>query len=467
MKKQGKSPEWITVWWKFFASIRLSVVILLSLAATSVIGTLVPQNQPFQLYIRQYGELIYRIFFALDLTDMYHSWWFLVLLFSLAVNIVICSIDRLRSTWKIIFPKTPLFSFGRFEKSANQQVFDIPLGPDELRTDTENDLSRRFAYCRTEELSDGFRIFAEKGRWTRLGVYIVHVSVLLLLLGGSIGAIYGFDGYLRIKEGGTTDTIQLKEGGTRPLGFELRCDDFSVTFYPTGTPKEYRSDLTVIELGRADWKRSIIVNDPMRHKGISLFQSSYQESVPTRDDLSDREIDLVIENSRTKLTYVRSAKIGDSINLPENTGRFMIRDFIPSYLFKGVRDIGACFIGVLTNEKGESGEVVLPVRFPSFDRMRGGDFVISVKEFPQIYYTVLSVRRDPGVPLVYAGFLFMIVGFVITFFLSHQRICVWGERTDEGCRVSVAGLSNKNRIDIRRQVERIAGELKKESPENL
>ena len=102
--------------WNFFASVKLSVVILLSLAATSVIGTVVPQNGNTEAYIERYGETLFKLFSTLDFFDMYHSWWYRALLCLLTINITVCSIHRLSSTWKIIFPKHPSFDANRFQK---------------------------------------------------------------------------------------------------------------------------------------------------------------------------------------------------------------------------------------------------------------------------------------------------------------------------------------------------------------
>ena len=54
--------------------------LLLSLAATSIIGTLIPQNSDPAAYVSVFGETLFRFFGVLGLFDMYHSWWFLLLL---------------------------------------------------------------------------------------------------------------------------------------------------------------------------------------------------------------------------------------------------------------------------------------------------------------------------------------------------------------------------------------------------
>jgi ResB-like family len=83
--------------WKLLASIQLTIVLLLSLAITSVIGTLIPQNSEPAAYVAAFGETLYRFFAVLGLFDMYHSWWFQVLMVLLAANVVVCSADSVRA----------------------------------------------------------------------------------------------------------------------------------------------------------------------------------------------------------------------------------------------------------------------------------------------------------------------------------------------------------------------------------
>ena len=45
--------------WKFFTSVKLTVALLLTIAATSVIGTLIPQNKDPVQYRQAFGDLLY------------------------------------------------------------------------------------------------------------------------------------------------------------------------------------------------------------------------------------------------------------------------------------------------------------------------------------------------------------------------------------------------------------------------
>ena len=336
----------------------LTVVLLASIGATSIIGTLIPQNESPGSYLQAFGDFFYRFFLVFDLFDMYHSWWFQFLILLLTLNIIVCSIDRLSSVWKIVFDKEHRFHISRFRNSADKMEFTDKRPAGELENIFTPVVTRGFGYHKVEKTEEGFRILAEKWRWTRLGVYIVHLSILFLLVGALIGSLYGFDGYVNIPEGGEINSVEVRNSPQpQKLGFTVRCDKFTVSYYASGAPKEYKSSLTVLESGKPVLHRDIVVNSPLRYKGINFFQSSFGPLPPGRaTDLKAR------------------------------------------------------------------------------------------------YYTGLQVTKDPGVWVVYTGFILMIIGCFITFFMSHQRICVEVINGRKRNKVMVAGISNKNKLGMQNKI---------------
>ncbi len=438
--------------WKTFASVKLTIFLLLTLAATSIIGTLVPQNEAPAAYVQAFGEFLYRLFALLGLFDMYHSWWFRALILLLVGNIVICSIDRLQATWKIIFVRNPRFNITRYRQLKNKVDYNDAGDADQLKNRYQPVIARRFRYHRVEDTDDGFAIYGESGRWTRLGVYVVHFSVVLLLIGGLIGSIFGFDGFVNIAEGDSVRSIRLTNSNqSMPLGFEVRCDDFNVEFYDSGTPKEFRSRLTILKQGKEVVQKDIIVNDPLRYEGISFYQSSYGSMTPN-------EVLLNFTSRATGKIFSRKAAINNPVVIPENLGTFVLKKYTQHANFSG-QNIGEAFIGVLTPPNSSPVEVTLPLRFPRFDRMRKGEVVIAIADFLPRYYTGLQVSSDPGVWVVYIGFILMIIGIYITFFMSHQQICVEVVRKGEKSRVMVAGTSNKNKIGMQKKVTGLSERL--------
>ncbi|MDH3827147.1 MAG: cytochrome c biogenesis protein ResB, partial [Desulfobacterales bacterium] len=75
------------------------------------------------------------------------------------------------------------------------------------------------------------------------------------------------------------------------------------------------------------------------------------------------------------------------------------------------------------------------------------------------YYTGLQVSRDPGVWVVYVGFILMIIGIYITFFMSHQQIFVDVASLGEKSRTLVAGTSNKNKLGMQKKVTKLSEHL--------
>ena len=438
--------------WKSFASVKLTIGLLLSLAATSIIGTLIPQNEAPGAYLQTFGEILYRIFSLLGLFDMYHSWWFRALILLLVVNIIICSIDRLRATWKIIFAANPRFNVARYRQLKDKAQFSDAGAAATLKDRYLPFISRRFRYHRTEQTDEGFAIYAEKGRLTRLGVYVVHLSVVVLLIGGLIGSIFGFEGFINLAPGDSARSIQLRHNNQiLPLGFEIRCDDFTVEFYATGAPKEFRSSLSILKEGKVVEQKDIIVNDPLRYEGFSFFQSSYGSLSPT-------EVILNFTSQATGMIYNQRAAIGTPVVIPENLGTFTLKKYTRQAEFRG-HNIGEAFIGVLTPQNGDPMDVTLPLKFPSFDKMRKGQVFVAIADFVPRYYTGLQVSKDPGVWVVYTGFILMIIGIYITFFMSHQQICVEVTPLDPKNRVTVAGTTNKNKMGMQKKVAQLAHQL--------
>jgi cytochrome c biogenesis protein len=463
---------WDTVW-GFFASVRLTIILLLSLAATSVIGTFIPQNKQPMEYLQAFGDFGFRLLSALDFFDMYRSWWFRLLIMLLVLNIVVCSIERLASLGKIIFVKKPNFKPSRFRNAKHRLSFEDDRQPDALKALYLNALQRKFGTTQLEETNDGIWLFAEKWRWTRIGVYVVHLSIVVLLVGSLIGSIFGFEGFVNIPENETVDTIFLRQNG-RPyhLPFAIRCDDFDVSFYANGAPKEYRSRLTIIENGQPTVQKDIIVNDPLRYQGINIFQSSYGKMAS--DDHTDTvappaEVELRITDKATGKTFTHNAAIGEQFDLPDGSGVLKIAQFQAAMQFGG-QDLGPGLVVEMLSKDGQKKQILLPLHFPNFDKMRGGAFFISIlgqtqrdfkpQEKADRYFTGLQVTKDPGVPVVYAGFAGMIIGFVITFFMSHQTVGVELRQRGGRSHVAVAGIADRNKMGMERKTEQLTERLK-------
>ncbi len=451
MKKNKTIPELI---WQFFSSVKLAVYTLVILAITSIIGTIILQNGTSQQYSREYGEAVYNVIKVFNIDDMYHAWWFLALLVTLCINIVVCSIERLSITWKIIFPKKIKFNPDRFRKQKNLESFSVNKDASSLYNDYESFLSKTIGKVIKEETGTGIVMYSETGRWTRMGVYVVHLSIILLLIGALIGSLFGFKASMNLDEGATSDTAFIaKKREPVNIGFSIRCNDFNVKFYDSGAPEEFKSNLTIIENGKESFTKDILVNHPLRYKGINIFQSSYGSGQP------DSVVFDIIRQSDKSVTS-QTIKIGEEIQLPADQGSFKLQGFLPNYDFRG-NNLGQAFIGKITFKDAKEIQIAIPLKFPTFDKMRKGAFAFVAKDFEQKYYTGLQITRDPGVWYVYSGFILMIIGCWVTFFMSHQSLFIEIEKADENSsKISISGTTNRNNQGMKLKIKKIVTKLK-------
>ena len=75
------------------------------------------------------------------------------------------------------------------------------------------------------------------------------------------------------------------------------------------------------------------------------------------------------------------------------------------------------------------------------------------------YYTGLQVTKDPGVGIVYSGFVLLLAGCAVAFFMSHQQVCIEVSPMKNKARITVSCRSNKGKPGMRRKAEEIREKL--------
>jgi hypothetical protein len=84
--------------WRFFTSVKLAVVLIFLIALACGLGTFIVQDKPPGEYTARFGESLASFLQLTQLTQVFHSYWFTLLLVLLATNLVCCTIDRWRGT---------------------------------------------------------------------------------------------------------------------------------------------------------------------------------------------------------------------------------------------------------------------------------------------------------------------------------------------------------------------------------
>jgi cytochrome c biogenesis protein len=309
----------------------------------------------------------------------------------------------------------------------------------------------------------GTQLYAEKGNFTRLGVYITHLSILIILAGAILGLLFGYNAVLNLPEG-EVSSFAYKDRDTRiPLGFDLRCDNFEVEYYPgSDMPKAYRSWLTVLKNGKEVLKKSIVVNDPLTYDGITFYQSSFG-TVPSGTENGIAVLRLVSSSGKAEQI---NTKIGGSFTIPGTSVTGRITNFSPAL---SVDQTGRAYTYAeqMTNpavniEFSEAGKIKysgwILKRYPQTWSLPDGNRV-EFLDYWGVEYTGMQVRKDPGVLIVYLGCILMAIGLFMTFFMSHKRVWINISEEKSNIKVLIGASVNKNKAAFEAKIEKLAGML--------
>lgn len=436
--------------WDFLCSLKLAIILVLLLALTSIIGTIILQNGSAADYIREYGQANYELFKKLQFIDMYHSTWFIGILALFSVNLICCSIKNFPRVWKFVKEPTLIASSGIFKGSANRAEFRCKGSKQQVAEQISTLLNKEFAKTTLTEKDEKLYLFAQKGIYSRFGAYITHLSILVIMAGAVIGNVWGYKAFVNIAEGDSADQVRSRDGsGLIDLGFTVRCDDFDVSYYPNSNrPKDYNSDLVILEDGKEIVHKRIEVNDPLTYKGIKFYQSSYGSAGNAFYKVR------VTENSTGEVVELKAHQ-GKNVQLPGGYA-FAVTNFTTSD-----RNFGpAMQLHVNTPDNKSGSPFVVWQNHPQLDVKRGGIFSFVLLGYDQPYYTGLQVAKDPGVNIVWAGCFLIVFGSLTAFFFSHKRIWVCLEDDGKKTKVLIAGNAHRNQPgfslafdDLQQQIE--------------
>lgn len=449
--------------WSFFSSVKLTITLLVLIVLVFIAATFLPSQDVFQAFVNQLSPGTAKIFFFFRLSDLYHSPLFYFLMSLLSLNLIICSINRFPELWKQYkaphFPE-PAGSFGNLPQHL---IIADAKEISKIKLIVKSSLKKKYRSGKETDTERGSVFYAERGRFSLFGVYIIHLSILVMIAGAIIGSIFGFTADINIKEGETVNLANLTKGnGIKQLNFSVRCDKFIVEFYEDGTPKTYRSDLSFIKNRNIEKQGSLLVNHPLTFDNFRFYQSSYGAA----------------PESKAIVTYTIAGKkggsigvaAGDTFDLPEGKARgFVMR------IEENIMEMGpAVKLRIISPKKDVHFWVfkqidkilaVSPHLFteaPIFNPGLFKPFVFSIDRIEQTYYTGLHIVRDPGIPLVALGGLLMIIGLIIVFFMSYQCIWVRIEQQDAKISISITGRSNRNNQQLQNKIDYLCGQIKEE-----
>jgi len=235
----------------------------------------------------------------------------------------------------------------------------------------------------------------------------------------------------------------------------VRCDDFKITYYDLPgrkekVVKEYTSLLTILEDGKEVLKRTVQVNHPLHYQGIAFYQSNY-------GTFHDVTLGIQWKNKKEKATF--KAPEGATVAIPNSNDFIRVLQYAPQ-----VHNFGEGVQVVLLRPNLEPRPFWLLKAHPKFDEQRKDEFVLTFEGDAPKEYTGLSVTKDPGVWIVWIGCGLMILGLIVSFFFSHQKVWVRIQKSPGG-EIVLAGSTNKNRVGFEKAFGELAGQIRKGSSE--
>jgi len=442
---------------KYLASVKFAIVLLILIVAASIVGTLIPQNWSAERYSAKYGETRYGLLENLQLTDVFHSYWFTALLAVFCLNLCLCSargfVPLMRSLRQSnsTAGRVDLRDLPFYEKvKLDADAADV----EEIILKTRNILARSLYRLKYADLEHGVYYF-ERGKIGRLGPLITHASIVIILIGGIFVARFGFSDYRSIPVGETIDVPHSD--------FQVRVDDFRMEFYPNSrTPREYTSKLTIIQYGVPRLTKTTEVNHPMKYKGVKFYQSGYG-LMDAADSMNVVEIELSKEG---EVMGKFKLGVGNMFRAPNSQLRIKVVSMEPDFVIGAFGNVSsrsrnlnnpAVFLELYDGDELEISSWSF-LKHPEFRSPKQSDYslrLVSIDVAPQRYYTRLQISRDPGLPIIWVGCLLMVVGMFLSFYLPFKR--VWVRLSADG--VEMGGRSYKNRAGFEREFDKLTQRL--------
>ncbi|AWI12743.1 cytochrome c biogenesis protein ResB [Caldifermentibacillus hisashii] len=461
--------------WNFFSSVKVGVTLIVVTLIASIIGTVLPQegNLSIQIPVNQYYEERYgwfgKIYYTLGFHDLYGSWWYLLLIASIGVSLVICSLDRVIPLYKALKNQkvTRNSGFLKRQRLYSEKQIDNTVGDIAI-------VKERLTKKRYNVMEENGNLLAEKGRFSRWGPYINHIGLIIFLIGAMLRFAPGFyvNEALWIKEG---DTLAIP--GTNKE-YYLTNHQFILELYDEsdgevykealnqkgGVVKNYQSNITLYKAEESlpgekpklhkleDYQ--IQVNKPLKFDQYAIYQSSYRlnEIAKMTFSLTDKQSgqtfgDITIDLTNPEENY--DLGNGYHVELMSYFPDFQIVDGEPST--KSSKPVNPAFAFKMVTPDKPQGEVSFAAIQQTIEPMGENKYKMTFKSVDTVNYSGLTVRKDLTLPIIALGGVIFLIGVAQGSFWYHRRIWL---KQENGV-ILLAGHTNKNWYGFAKEIETI------------
>jgi len=401
---------------RLVADLRFSIFILLLISLFSIIGTVIEQDQSIEIYKVNYpltnpifGVLTWDRILQFGLDHVYKTWWFFTLISLFGLSLISCTFLQQLPSLKIarrcqFFRKTGQFS--------RLQIFTT------LKKFSFNQILSRIKQNQYSIFQQRNIVYCYKGLIGRIAPILVHFSMILILLGTIIGSLFGFKAQEMIPKTENFHIQNILNNGQLSVipKTSARINDFWITYAKNKTVSQFYSDISVLNSqGKETDRKTISVNYPLIHRNVYYYQTDWN-LIGLRIQTSKKEIIeyplLNVLNNQNKiwLTWIAN-------NKSLNEGIVVLSDNLEGYC--SIYSETGAFLGNM-----ELNETV--------------NFNEPFTLLEIISSTGLQIKTDPGIPVIYSGFLFLMISTLISYITYSQ---IWMIQKNQ--KLFIGGTTNR------------------------
>nr|WP_201766704.1 MULTISPECIES: cytochrome c biogenesis protein ResB [Micromonospora] len=478
-------------WWRQLTSMRTALVLLFLLAVAAVPGSVLPQRnlgvEKVDAYRAANPELS-RWLDRLGFFDVYSSPWFGAIYLLLFTSLVGVLPPRLREHVAALRRRPPPAPRHFRRLPAHTGVGQSALAPAEAAVRVRGLLrSRRFRVAVRAD-GDEVTVAAEKGYLKETGNLAFHLALLALLAGVAYGYGWGWYGNRIVVAGPDTgfctNLQQFDEYGLGPQlqprdlpGFCVELNRFHAEFLDNGQPTVFRADVTWSTPQQNGGRHVLEVNTPLRLDGANLYllghgyapvlrytdrqgraQTSVSPFLPIDAAVTSEGAALFPDANADPRTGTRStdaqaafsgvyvptvpatgppalsahpAENAPGLLLTAYRGNLGLETGIPQSVYEVPRR--ALADGRLTQLPGPA-KMLRPGERWTLDDGTTLEFLGTRR------WIAMTVRHDPGEPIVLAAAVLMMAGLVGTLTVRRRRLWFRITPAPDGCAITAGGL---------------------------
>lgn len=403
------------------ADLRFSIFILLLISFCSIIGTIIEQDQSIEVYKLNYpltnpilGFLSWDriLFFGFD--HVYKTWWFLSLIFLLGSSLTLCSILQQLPSLKI----ARRCQFFRITNSFNRLKISTVLNSYSFNRTIARIRKHRYTIFHQKNM-----IYCYKGLIGRVAPIVVHFSMILILLGTIVGSLSGFKAQEIVPKTEHFHIQNMLANGFSTIvpKTSVRINDFWITYTKSKTISQFYSDISILNSqGNEKTRKTISVNHPLVKYGIYYYQTDWsllglRIQNPTKSILEYPLINASEKSSKIWLTWI-------PVNIKQHTGLLSIIDNLEGYC--SFYNSTGKFLGNLELNETKN-------------------FLQNFTLLEIISSTGLQIKVDFGIPLIYLGFLLLMLSTIISY-ITYSQVWIIQKNND----LFIGGTTNRAVFDF-------------------